>query len=187
MPTSVARSSSTSDAGYESDEWKTCNRRTGQSEPLRADRWYRDELEEEASPDCSGILCNIWERAKKRSLLTHRLASGGQHNVGYVAVPWESILHGKCGEYGAYKILSVLPDKLGRYFFEYHAESYASLGIPALPEHRSQINVHGMLKPFQVSLFLLVLIYTCIIAIKCIIDIKCVICIISDQKSPGHT
>ena len=175
------------DHGYESDEWKTCNRRTGQSEPLRADRWYRDELEEEASPDCSGILCNIWERAKKRSLLTHRLASGGQHNVGYVAVPWESILHGKCGEYGAYKILSVLPDKLGRYFFEYHAESYASLGIPALPEHRSQINVHGMLKPFQVSLFLLVLIYTCIIAIKCIIDIKCVICIISDPKSPGHT
>jgi len=35
--------------------------------------------------------------------------------------------------------------------------------------------------------FLLVLIYTCIIAINCIIDIKCVICIISDPKSPGHT
>ena len=90
--------------------------------------------------------------------------------------------HGKCWEYGAYKILSVLPDKLGRYFFEYHAESHASLGIPALLK-----DVHGMLKPFQVLLFLLVLIYTCIIAINCIIDIKCVICIISDQKSPGHT
>ena len=62
-----------------------------------------------------------------------------------------------------------------------------SLGIPALPEDRSQINVHRMLKPFQVSLFLLVLIYTCIIAINCIIDIKCVMCIISDPKSPGHT
>ena len=97
---------------------------------------------------------------------------------------WESILHGKCGEYGAYKILSVLPDKLGRYFFEYHAESYASLGIPAL----LKIGVKsGMLKPFQLSLFLLVLIYTCIIAINCIIDIKCVIRIISDPKSPGHT
>ena len=114
-------------------------------------------------------------------------ASSGQHDLGYAAVPWESILHRKCGDYGAYKILSVLPDKMGRYFFEYHAESYASLGIPALPEDRSQINVHGMLKPFQVSLFLLVLIYTCIIAINCIIDIKCVICIISDPKSPGHT
>ena len=78
-------------------------------------RWTRGE----ASPDCSGIQCNIWERAKKRSLLTHRLASGGHHNLGYAAVPWESILHGKWGDYGACKILSVLPDKLGQYFFEY--------------------------------------------------------------------
>ena len=62
--------------------------------------------------------------------------------------------HGKCWEYGAYKILSVLPDKLGL-FFEYHAESYACLGIPALPEDRSQINILGMLKPFQVSFFCL--------------------------------
>ena len=52
-------------------------------------------------------------------------------------------------EYGAYKIRSVLPDKLGRYFFEYHAESHARLDIPALPEDRSQMNVHGMLKLFQ--------------------------------------
>ena len=113
--------------------------------------------------------------------------------MGYVAAPWESILHGKCGEYGACKIRSVLPDKLGQYFFasEYHAESYASLDIPALPEDRSQMNVHGMLKLFQASLFVLVLVQTCIIAINCIIKIKCVICIISesnsDQKSPGYT
>ena len=106
--------------------------------------------------------------------------------MGYVAVPWESILHGKCGEYGAYKILSVLPDKLGRYFFEYHAESHASLDILALPEDRSQMNVHGMLKLFQVSLFALVFVQTCIIAINCIINVKCIICIISDQKSPGY-
>ena len=50
-----------------------------------------------------GIRCNIWERATKRTLLTHHLASGGQHNVGYVAVPWESILHGKCGSMGRTK------------------------------------------------------------------------------------
>ena len=133
-----------------------------------------------------GFRCNIWERATKRRLLTHRLTSGGQHNAGNVAVPWESILHGKCGECGAYKIRSVLPDKLGRYFFEYHAESYASLDIPALPEDRSQMNVHGMLKLFQASLFVLVFVQTCIIAINCIINVNCVICIISDQKSPGY-
>ena len=74
----------------------------------------------------------------------------GEHNLGYYAVPWESILHGKCGEYGEYKIMSVLPDKLGRYLFEYHSDSYTSLGLPVLPENRSQIDVHGLLKPFQV-------------------------------------
>ena len=42
-------------------------------------------------------------------------------------------------------------------------------------------------EPTLPPVFLLVLIYTCIIAINCIIDIKCVICIISDPKSPGHT
>ena len=121
-----------------------------------------------------GIRCNIWERATKRTLLTHRLASGGQHNVGNVAVPWESILHGKCGSMGRTKYESVL-----------HAESHASLDIPALPEDRSQMNVHGMLKLFQ-SLFVLVFVQTCIIAINCIINVNCVICIISDQKSPGY-
>lgn len=136
------------DHGYEGDDWMTFNPRTGQSDPLRADRWFRHELEKDV--DCAGIQCNIWERAKKRSLLTHRLAGGGEHNLGYHAVAWESILHGKCGEYGGYKILSVLPDKLGRYLFEYHSHSYASLGLPVLPENRSQIDVHGLLKPFQV-------------------------------------
>ena len=136
------------DHGYENDDWRTFNPRTGQSDQLRADRWYRRELEKDV--DCAGIQCNIWERAKKRSLLTHRLAGGGEHNLGYYAVPWESILHGKCGEYGEYKIMSVLPDKLGRYLFEYHSDSYTSLGLPVLPENRSQIDVHGLLKPFQV-------------------------------------
>ena len=102
------------DHGYESDEWKTSNRRTGQSEPLRADRWYRDEPEEEVSPDCSGIMirCNIWERAKKRSLLTHRLASGGQHNLGYAAVLWECMAN--AGTMGRTKYCLC---SLGRYFF----------------------------------------------------------------------
>ena len=136
------------DHGYENDDWRTFNPRTGQSDQLRADRWYRRELEKDV--DCAGIKCNIWERAKKRSLLTHRLAGGGEHNLGYYAVPWESILHGKCGEYGEYKIMSVLPDKLGRYLFEYHSDSYTSLGLPVLPENRSQIDVHGLLKPFHV-------------------------------------
>ncbi len=89
------------DHEYEGDDWMT-----GQSDPLRADRWFRHELEKDV--DCAGIRCNIWERAKKRSLLTHCLAGGGEHCLGYHAVAWESILHGKCGEYGGYKILCSL-------------------------------------------------------------------------------
>ena len=41
-------------------------------------------------------------------VLTHSLAAGVQHTLGYHAVPWEPILHGKCGGNGEYKILSVL-------------------------------------------------------------------------------
>ena len=50
----------------------------------------------------------------------------------YVAVSWESILQGDVKEYGQYRILSVLQDKVARYLFEFHAESYTDLSLPAL-------------------------------------------------------
>ena len=60
----------------------------GQARNLRADRWHRTPPEEVIDGvDCSGIRCQIWERAKKRSLMTHRLAGGGGHNIGYDALP----------------------------------------------------------------------------------------------------
>ncbi len=94
-------------------------------------RWYRHELEKDV--DCAGIRCNIWERAKKRSLLTYLLEGGGKHILGYYAVPWESILHGKSEDCWEYKVLSVPSDKLGKYLFEYHSDSYTSPSLPALP------------------------------------------------------
>lgn len=83
--------------------------------------------------------------------MTHTLTGGGEHNLGYDALPWEMILRGTAGEYGQYKVLSVLPDKLARYLFEYHADSYTSLQLPAIPTDRSQTDVHGMLKPSEVQ------------------------------------
>ena len=59
-------------------------------------------------------------------------------------------MHSDAGELGIYKELAVLPDKIARYLYEYHFESYASLGLPPLPVDRSDINVHGVLKPQQV-------------------------------------
>jgi len=64
---------------------------------------------------------------------------------------WESILHGNAGELGDYKELTVLPDKIARYLYEFHAECYASHGLPPLPDDRSDTNVHGILKPPQVA------------------------------------
>lgn len=84
--------------------------------------------------------------------MRHRLCSRSKDDKpqGYTAFDWESILHGNAGELGDYKELAVLPDKIARYLFEFHAESYASLGLPPLPVDRSRTDVHGILKPHQV-------------------------------------
>ena len=86
----------------------------------------------------------------KRSLMTHRFYGGGAHNLGYDALRWENILHGDCREYGRYHDLSVLPDKIARYLFEFDSELYASLNLPAIPEDRSQVNIHALMNQPQV-------------------------------------
>ncbi len=95
---------------------------------------------------------NMWNRAKERRFLTHRLCSRIKDDEpqGYAAFAWESIMHGDAGELGIYKELAVLSDKIARYLYEYHSESYPSLGFPLLPVDRSDVNVHGVLKPQQV-------------------------------------
>ena len=96
----------------------------------------------------------MWTRAKQRRFLTHRLCSrvNGDQPQGYAAFDWESILHGNAGELGDYKELAVLPDKIARYLYEYHAEDFASHGLPPLPEDRSVTDVHRILRPEQVIL-----------------------------------
>ncbi len=84
--------------------------------------------------------------------MTHRLCSRiiNDQTQGHAAFNWESILHGNAGELGDYKELAVLPDKIARYLYENHADSYASHDLPLLPDDRSRTNVHGILKPHQV-------------------------------------
>ena len=95
---------------------------------------------------------NMWNRAKERRFLKHRLCSHIKDDqpLGYAAFDWESILHGQAGILGDYKELAILPDKIARYLYEYHADSYPSHAMPLLPVDRSDIDVHGILKALQV-------------------------------------
>jgi hypothetical protein len=42
--------------------------------------------------------------------------------------------------------LSVLPDKIARFLFEFHAFRFESLDLPVLPADRSDFDVHGALE-----------------------------------------
>ena len=83
--------------------------------------------------------------------MLHSLTSGSVNNSGYDALQWESILHRDAGVYGKYSVLQVLPDKIGRFLFEYHSELFNSLSLPDLPSDRSSVDVHRLLDPKQVS------------------------------------
>ena len=73
------------DDGEETDDWEVTEHRTGESVPLRADRWFQKDPSADpalSSGDYSGIRINIWNRAKVRRFITHFLAGGGTHNRG---------------------------------------------------------------------------------------------------------
>jgi hypothetical protein len=80
--------------------------------------------------------------------MTHRLCSRivDDQPQGYAALNWDSILHGNAGILGDYKELAILPDKVACYLYEYHADSYSSLGLPPLPEDSCDVDVHRVLK-----------------------------------------
>jgi hypothetical protein len=84
--------------------------------------------------------------------MKHRLCSRiiDDQPQGYAVLNWDSILHGNAGILSEYKELAILPNKVARYLYEYHADSYASHGLPLLPEDHSDIDVHRFLKAPQV-------------------------------------
>ena len=162
--------------------------RTGETLPLRADRWYRTPPEEVIDGgDCSGIKCQIWERARVRSLMTHRLSGGGPHNLGYDAFPWEMIVHGNCGEYGRYSELAVLPDKVSRYLFEFDSQNYTSFNLPAIPD--DEPNIHGLMTPEQVQYILHILHIMCMYAYYAYTQVRSLLDtlqLLPSARHPGH-
>jgi hypothetical protein len=80
----------------------------------------------------AAVRINMWTRARERRILRHRICSRGRGDQpqGYASLKWESILHGNAGELGDYKELAVLPDKIARYLYEFHADDYGLHDIP---------------------------------------------------------
>ena len=88
--------------------------------------------------------------------MKHRLCSRVRDDLpqGYAAWDWDRILQGNAGILCDYKDLAILPDKTASYLYGFHADSYASHGLPPLPDDLSKTNVHGILTgtPGQVAL-----------------------------------
>ena len=145
------------DDGVDEDDWHFHDYTTKRDLPLRADRWFQQSEEALSSGDFAGIRINIWNRAKIRRFLTHSLSGGGSHNLGYHAMRWETITHGNAGEFGKYAVLKTLPDKIARFLYEFHNEDYLSHNLPPLPIDRSEIDVHGILKSFEVCVILCII------------------------------
>ena len=102
---------------------------------LRADRWWKADASAGGSQEnsgahgqCMGIRVNIWERAKARRHLEHYLEGGGMN--GYDALRHEAILHGDAGKLKKNDIISLLPDKVARFLYEYHDNRFQRLDLP---------------------------------------------------------
>ncbi len=71
------------------------------------------------------LICGLERRSY---CFLHRLCSRTEDDQpeGFSAFDWETVLHCRAGILGDYKELAILPDKIARYLYEFHAESYAS-------------------------------------------------------------
>jgi hypothetical protein len=72
---------------------------------------------------------------------------------GYDALQCSLISRGYAGKHlGHLSELSFLPDKVARFLFEFHADDYKSLGLPAVPPFASSGTIHKILKTNHVCI-----------------------------------
>ena len=142
--------------------WAQHNQRLAKDVILRADRFHRADpnaQKENASQACMGIRVNIWNRAKVRRLITRNLTGGETHQRGYDALDLDFIKQGDAGGgLGSYAVLRNLSDKVAKYLLEFHHNDYLELGLPAIPVGASSRDIHKMLTPDQVLIYVLPLI-----------------------------
>jgi hypothetical protein len=53
---------------------------------------------------------------------------------------------------GRYNELCFLPDKEARFLFDFHADSYKTLRLPAIPSSASSGDIHKLLKTHHVCI-----------------------------------
>ncbi len=80
-----------------------------------------------------------------------QFGGGRRQHCCFDALDYRKIKHGNAGPSGTYPILSVLPDKFARFLFEFHSGRFETLDLPALPDDRSQFDVHGTLEDDKVK------------------------------------
>jgi len=106
----------------ETKHWEVKDHRTGESVPLRADLWFQKD------PSADPVMSSGDFQAFKSTYGTSPRFNASLHTswlevaltTGVDVLRWEMILHGNAGEMGKYAVLSVLPDKIARFLYEYH-------------------------------------------------------------------
>ncbi len=81
----------------------------------------------------------------------HTLVGGGGQHGGFDALNYRKSKQENAGPLGTYATLSVLPDKIDRFLFEFHSVRFESLDLPLLPDDRSPFDVHGALEDDKVK------------------------------------
>ncbi len=73
---------------------------------------------------------------------------------GYAALDCTIISRGSAGaRLGRYNKLCFLPDKVALFLFEFHADDYQSLQLPAIPSSANRGDIHTLLKTHHVFIF----------------------------------
>ena len=76
---------------------------------------------------------------------------GGNHNIGYTALQWQTVLRGNCGHLGENSDIALLPRKTAVFLFEFHGSKFNNVELLQLPADRSRIDVHRILKDEKVT------------------------------------
>jgi hypothetical protein len=78
-------------------------------------------------------------------MITHSLSGGGKGMKGYDALDCAMISRGSAGaRLGRYNELCFVPDKAGRFLYEFHADDYKGLRLPAIPSSASSGEIHKL-------------------------------------------
>jgi hypothetical protein len=86
-------------------------------------------------------------------MITHFLSGGGKGMKGYDALDYAMISRGSAqagARLGRYNELYFLPDKAARFLYEFHADDYQGLRLPATPSSARSGDIHKLLKTRRV-------------------------------------